>query len=149
MGAIIAHRPLTIDSPRIPCSLPDPSLFLDALPGLLSPDGVVAIVSPYSWLEEWTPRDKWLGGLVRGGDAVYSAPELTSKMEALGFVLVEQSDMPFVIREHSACVEPLHCCAKAPRLTPALSAQPASSSGGAAMLPCGSGSRPRRMHRRV
>jgi hypothetical protein len=111
------HRPLTIDSPLIPCSLPDPSLFLDALPGLLSPDGVVAIVSPYSWLEEWTPRDKWLGGLVRGGDAVYSAPELTAKMEALGFVLVEQSDMPFVIREHGACDEPRcdmwPCCERA------------------------------------
>lgn len=87
-----------------PCSLPDPSLFLDALPGLLTPDGIVALVSPYSWLEEWTPRDKWLGGVVRGGDAVYSGAELTQKMQALGFELVEQSDMPFVIREHGACV---------------------------------------------
>jgi hypothetical protein len=52
--------------------------------------------------QEWTSRDKWLGGVVRGGDAVYSAPELTQKMKALGFSMVEESDMPFVIREHGA-----------------------------------------------
>jgi len=83
------------------CRLPDPTKFLDALPHMLTPDGVVVLVSPYSWLEEWTSRDKWLGGVVRGGDAVYSAPELTQKMKALGFSMVEESDMPFVIREHA------------------------------------------------
>ncbi len=31
--------------------LPDPSKFLEALPGLLTPDGVAIIISPYSWLE--------------------------------------------------------------------------------------------------
>ena len=32
-------------------SLPDPTKFLDALPHMLTPDGVVVLVSPYSWLE--------------------------------------------------------------------------------------------------
>ena len=60
------------------------------------------IISPYSWLEEYTAQEQWLGGVVRGGDSVASAPALAEAMEALGFQLVEQFDMPFLIREHCA-----------------------------------------------
>jgi len=66
------------------------------------PGGVAVIVSPYSWLEEYTPQEHWLGGVVRGGDSVASAPALQEAMTALGFQLVEQFDMPFLIREHGA-----------------------------------------------
>jgi SAM-dependent methyltransferase len=38
------------------CRLPDPMLFLDRLPSILKPGGVVVLVSPYSWLEEYTPE---------------------------------------------------------------------------------------------
>jgi SAM-dependent methyltransferase len=43
------------------CRLPDPMLFLQALPGLLVPGGIVVLVSPYSWLKQYTPRSNWLG----------------------------------------------------------------------------------------
>ena len=66
------------------------------------PGGVAVIISPYSWLEEYTAQEHWLGGVVRGGDSVSSAPALAEAMEALGFALVEQFDMPFLIREHGA-----------------------------------------------
>ena len=83
-----------------PPSLPDPQAFLAALPSLLTPRGVVAIVSPFSWLEEYTAQSKWLGGVVRGGEAVGSAEAFGQAMSALGFECLEQSDVPFLIREH-------------------------------------------------
>lgn len=44
------------------CRLEDPAAFLRACARLVKPGGVLVLVSPYSWLEAWTPRDKWLGG---------------------------------------------------------------------------------------
>lgn len=38
------------------CRLPDPMLFLNRLPSILKPGGIVVLVSPYSWLEEYTPE---------------------------------------------------------------------------------------------
>jgi SAM-dependent methyltransferase len=43
------------------CRLPDPFACLEALPQLVKVGGVVVMVTPYSWLEEYTPRDKWMG----------------------------------------------------------------------------------------
>ena len=83
--------------------LPEPRKFLESLPRLLKPGGVAVIISPYSWLQEYTAQEHWLGGLVRGGDSVASAEALAEAMAALGFALVEQFDMPFLIREHGAC----------------------------------------------
>lgn len=84
------------------CRLPDPTRFLASLPRLVKPQGVVVLVSPYSWLHSWTPKAKWLGGFyAQDGTAVRTAQGLRSVMEGLGFELVEQSDMPFVIREHA------------------------------------------------
>mmetsp|Transcript_15957 Transcript_15957/g.34611 ORF Transcript_15957/g.34611 Transcript_15957/m.34611 type:complete len:342 (-) Transcript_15957:239-1264(-) len=82
------------------CRLPDPDALLNRLPGLVNPNGVVVFVSPYSWLEEYTPKDKWFGGYVTAGKPVDSATTLKSKMKALGFNLVEEQQMPFLIREH-------------------------------------------------
>ena len=138
------------------CRLPDPGAFLRACARLVRPGGVLVLVSPYSWLEAWTPRDKWLGGFyeeltssstakgstggeaeasarlrvgagIAGSSAVMSASlngvnggsrsgsprppgsvavrsfdvilaALTSPEG--GFDLVEQSDQPFLIKEH-------------------------------------------------
>ena len=62
---------------------------------------MVAVISPYSWLEEYTPQSKWLGGTVRGGEAVSSAAAFVQLMGGMGFELVEESDVPFLIREHA------------------------------------------------
>jgi hypothetical protein len=43
------------------CRLPNPLDFLTALPRLLVPGGLVVLVSPYSWLSQYTPREHWLG----------------------------------------------------------------------------------------
>ncbi|XP_062902158.1 uncharacterized protein LOC134345439 isoform X2 [Mobula hypostoma] len=44
------------------CRLPDPFAFLHRLPGLVAPGGILVITSPYTWLEEFTPKSLWLGG---------------------------------------------------------------------------------------
>ena len=61
-------------------SLPSPRAFLASLPRLVAPGGVAVLVSPYSWLEEYTPQEEWLGGCVRGGSDVSSAPALKAAM---------------------------------------------------------------------
>eukprot|EP00898_Chlorokybus_atmophyticus_P007753 jgi/Chlat1/797/Chrsp104S00031 len=82
------------------CRLPRPDNFIHFLPSLVKPGGTVVFLSPYSWLEEYTPRHHWVGGLVKGnGEPLYSANALT-KMTDLGFQLIHESDEPFLIREH-------------------------------------------------
>ena len=38
------------------CRLPAPLDFLDRLPHLVVPGGIVVLTSPYTWLEEYTPK---------------------------------------------------------------------------------------------
>lgn len=38
------------------CRLPDPIKFFKRLPSLVVPGGIVVITSPYTWLEEYTPK---------------------------------------------------------------------------------------------
>jgi len=74
--------------------LPDPAKCLARLPGLISSGGWLIITSPYTWLEEYTPREKWLDG---GGRGTLSA--LKEKLEP-DFELRKVLDLPFLIREH-------------------------------------------------
>jgi putative 4-mercaptohistidine N1-methyltranferase len=73
--------------------LPDPAKCLARLPDLVSEEGWLVITSPYTWLEEYTPRDKWLGG---------GTNTLTALREDLSphFAPYKVFDLPFLIREH-------------------------------------------------
>ncbi len=42
--------------------LPDPVKCLARLPSIISSGDWLVITSPYTWLEEYTPREKWLDG---------------------------------------------------------------------------------------
>ena len=48
----------------------DPARFLEHITGRINPGGLLVLLSPYTWLEEFTPRDKWLGGLKIDGENV-------------------------------------------------------------------------------
>jgi putative 4-mercaptohistidine N1-methyltranferase len=74
--------------------LPDPARCLARLPELIPPGGWLVITSPYTWLEEFTARDKWLDG---GGRGTLSALE---ERLAPAFALRRAFDLPFLIREH-------------------------------------------------
>jgi putative 4-mercaptohistidine N1-methyltranferase len=76
------------------CRLPEPSRFLDRLPALVKPGGQLLLTTPFTWLEDYTPRANWLG---------HTAPALDELAAILApfFRLEFQTDLPFVIREHA------------------------------------------------
>lgn len=80
--------------------LADPLRCLATLATLVRPGGQLVVVSPYTWLEQFTPRAKWLGGIERNGR---KASTFTGLGRALrpGFTLERRKDMPFLIREHA------------------------------------------------
>lgn len=86
------------------CRLPSPKALLGRLAGprgLVKSGGLLAIFSPYSWLESFTPPEAWLGGYERDGQPVKSAIALKEWLTAEGFALLQETDMPLVIREHA------------------------------------------------
>lgn len=77
----------------------DPAKFLRAIHERLNVGGVLLIASPYTWLEEHTPRADWLGGFKKDGE---SFTTLDGLMQILGGHfehLGEPHEVPFVIRE--------------------------------------------------
>ncbi len=76
----------------------DPSLFLALIGGRVLPGGLLVITSPYTWLEEYTPKSKWLGGRREHGEPQTTFAGLCHALEE-GFSLVHRSDIPMVIRE--------------------------------------------------
>jgi SAM-dependent methyltransferase len=73
--------------------LPDPAKCLARLPGLISSGGWLVITSPYTWLEEYTPREKWL----EQGSGTLAA--LREKLDQ-HFKEEKVFNLPFLIREH-------------------------------------------------
>jgi putative 4-mercaptohistidine N1-methyltranferase len=78
------------------CRLPDPRVFLARLPGLVRPGGQLLLTTPFTWLEEYTPRANWIGGR---GDA--SSADLLTELLSPHFELRFAKDLPFLIREHA------------------------------------------------
>jgi hypothetical protein len=62
------------------------------------PGGLLVITSPYTWLEEYTPREKWLGGRREHGEPLPTFAGLSRHLEP-AFTFVHRQDIPFVIRE--------------------------------------------------
>ena len=79
--------------------LPDPAKCLTDIHAFVEDNGILAITSPYTWLEEYTPKDKWLGGFEREGQPVRTRDTLIELLEP-HFELIETRNMPFLIREH-------------------------------------------------
>jgi len=84
------------------CRLPDPMAALNAMPRIVNKGGIVVMVTPFTWLEEFTPKSKWLGGFHDpvSQEPLYSKDNLKQIMESLGFEKIHEEQMPLVIREH-------------------------------------------------
>lgn len=84
------------------CRLPDPTKCLESLSqeagvGIVRPGGIVTIVTPFSWLEEYTPKQKWLwDDSSEFGDSFEAMCEVLKP----NFELVERKPFPLMIREH-------------------------------------------------
>jgi putative 4-mercaptohistidine N1-methyltranferase len=76
------------------CRLPKPQKFLDRLPTLVKSGGQLLLTTPFTWLDDYTPPELWLG-LERPG-----IEDLTDLLSP-HFELIDSKDLPFVIREHA------------------------------------------------
>lgn len=77
----------------------DPAKFLTTIPGRMTPGGLLILVSPYTWLEEFTPRDKWIGGFRKDGENVTTAQALEELLSPDFKKAAEPRDIPLVVRE--------------------------------------------------
>ncbi len=79
--------------------LRQPQRFLQDITPMIRSGGLLVLSSPYTWLEEFTPKENWLGGVRENGEALttYQALQrlLRDKFEEVG----TPQDVPFVIRE--------------------------------------------------
>ena len=84
------------------CRLPDPMACLNSLPSVINDGGVIVMVTPFSWLTQFTPRSRWLGGFNDPvtKEAIFSKDVLKDVMKSNGFEKIHEEEIPLVIREH-------------------------------------------------
>lgn len=73
------------------CRLPDPVACLERMQGvnaLVKRGGVLVMTTPFSWLEQYTKRERWLDGV----------PAVANVLTE--FELIDEQELPFIIREH-------------------------------------------------
>jgi 5-histidylcysteine sulfoxide synthase/putative 4-mercaptohistidine N1-methyltranferase len=76
-----------------------PRRFLDAIRERINPGGLLVIASPYSWTEEYTKKEEWLGGYRQAGENVWTLDGLKEVLSPHFNLLGEPRELPFVIRE--------------------------------------------------
>jgi len=77
----------------------DPMAFLGRIHERLNVGGVLMLSSPYTWLEEHTARENWLGGFKKDGENWTTLDALKLVLAPHFRLLGEPRDVPFVIRE--------------------------------------------------
>lgn len=76
-----------------------PRQFLSAIHERLNIGGVLMLTSPYTWLEEHTPREEWIGGYKKDGENVTTLDGLKAILGQHFTLLQTPVEVPFVIRE--------------------------------------------------
>lgn len=78
----------------------DPAQFLNLIKTRIRAGGLLILTSPYTWLENFTNREKWLGGFKANTGENYTTLEGIRDILAPEFTMIgEPQDIPFVIRE--------------------------------------------------
>jgi 5-histidylcysteine sulfoxide synthase/putative 4-mercaptohistidine N1-methyltranferase len=76
-----------------------PRRFLTMIHQRLNPGGLLVLTSPYTWLEEFTKKEEWLGGYREAGEPVWSLDGLKEALAPHFRLQSEPRDVPLVIRE--------------------------------------------------
>ncbi|MBO1254203.1 5-histidylcysteine sulfoxide synthase [Alteromonas sp. 5E99-2] len=76
-----------------------PKLFLESIKERINAGGYLVITSPYTWLEEFTDKENWLGGVKVNGENYTTLDALTDELKSHFTLVTEPQDVPFVIRE--------------------------------------------------
>ena len=85
------------------CRLPSPRSCLARMGGsrgIVKRGGLLVILTPASWLEDYTHREAWLGGFDEGGKPVHTTDTLKEILTD-EFECVHEDDIPVMIREHA------------------------------------------------
>ncbi|WP_028584560.1 5-histidylcysteine sulfoxide synthase [Desulfogranum mediterraneum] len=77
----------------------DPAKFLTTIHERLNPGGVLVLTSPYTWIEEFTRRENWIGGFRQDGEPHTTLEGLKEILQEHFTLLAEPLDLPFVLRE--------------------------------------------------
>lgn len=78
----------------------DPAAFLRTIQKRIRPGGLLVLISPYSWREEHTARDKWLGGFKATTGETYTTLDGITDLLSPAFTLIDTPrDIPFLMRE--------------------------------------------------
>ncbi len=73
--------------------LPDPKIFLQGIGSFIKQGGILILTSPYTWMESFTPREKWL--TLEGENF-----EALQKILTADYEFQKREEMPMLIREH-------------------------------------------------
>jgi putative 4-mercaptohistidine N1-methyltranferase len=76
-----------------------PRQFLSTIHERLNIGGVLMLTSPYTWLQEHTPREEWIGGYKKDGENVTTLDGLKAILGQHFTLMQPPVDIPFVIRE--------------------------------------------------
>lgn len=77
-----------------------PKKFLSMIHERMNPGGLLILTSPYTWLEEFTERNEWLGGFKDNVGESYTTLDGLKDVLGAHFELVDEPrDVPFLIRE--------------------------------------------------
>ncbi|EMR13784.1 hypothetical protein MPL1_03683 [Methylophaga lonarensis MPL] len=76
-----------------------PALFLQTVHERINPGGLLMITSPYTWLEEHTEKDDWLGGFKKDGESFFTLDGLKAILEQNFRLVHGPESVPFVLRE--------------------------------------------------
>ncbi|HES76960.1 MAG TPA: 5-histidylcysteine sulfoxide synthase [bacterium] len=77
----------------------DPAQFLTTIHERINLGGVLLIASPYTWLEEHTQRENWIGGFKKDAENFTTLDGLKAILGTHFRLLRAPQDVPFVIRE--------------------------------------------------
>ncbi len=76
-----------------------PRKFLGSIHERINKGGILVITSPYTWLEEYTKKEEWLGGYRDAGEPVWTLDGLKEALSPHFSMIGEPRDVPFVIKE--------------------------------------------------
>ena len=82
------------------CRLSEPDVCLKRLPALVRSGGHLVITTPCTWMDDFTPRPHWLGGVEREGFRENTLAGIRAVLDP-HFTLERTFDLPFLIREHA------------------------------------------------
>lgn len=79
----------------------EPAKFLNEIHQRIEVGGLLMIASPYTWLEEHTPRNAWIGGFKKDAESFTTLDGLKALLGKHFKLLAQPVKVPFVIRETS------------------------------------------------